>query len=71
MTACMAMSYEPQVAQVNEESTPKSFLDLTLMQHPCDEDVASQEVCAYLEVDPPRAWYYHISSNFHTLVILL
>ncbi len=24
-----------------------------------------------LEVEPPRAWYYHISPNSHTLVILL
>ncbi len=24
-----------------------------------------------LEVEPPRAWYYAISSNSHTLVILL
>ncbi len=24
-----------------------------------------------LEIEPPRAWYYHISSNSHTLVILL
>jgi len=28
-------------------------------------------VCAHLEVDPPRAWYYRIFSKFHTLVILL
>jgi len=28
-------------------------------------------VCTRLEVEPPRAWYYHISPNFHTLVILL
>jgi hypothetical protein len=26
---------------------------------------------ARLEVEPPRAWYYHISPNFRTLVILL
>jgi hypothetical protein len=24
-----------------------------------------------LEVEPPRAWYYRISLNFRTLVILL
>jgi hypothetical protein len=24
-----------------------------------------------LEVDPPQAWYYHISPNSYTLVILL
>jgi hypothetical protein len=28
-------------------------------------------VRTHFEVDPPRAWYYHISSNFHTLVILV
>jgi hypothetical protein len=26
---------------------------------------------AHLEVKPPRAWYYHILPNSHTLVILL
>jgi hypothetical protein len=26
---------------------------------------------ACLEVEPPQAWYYHISPNSHTLVILL
>ncbi len=26
---------------------------------------------ARLEIEPPRAWYYRISSNSHTLVILL
>jgi hypothetical protein len=34
----MATSYGPQVAQVNEKLAPKSFLNLTLMQHPRDED---------------------------------
>jgi len=28
-------------------------------------------VCGRFEVDPLRAWYYHISPNSHTLVILL
>ncbi len=28
-------------------------------------------MCAYLEVEPPRAWYYRISLNSRTLVILL
>jgi hypothetical protein len=28
-------------------------------------------VCARLEVEPPQAWYYHISPNSRTLVILL
>ncbi len=30
-----------------------------------------REVRARLEVNPPRAWYYHISLNSRTLVILL
>jgi hypothetical protein len=46
---------------VNEESPLESSLDLTLMQHPCDEDPEPWEVHAQLEVEPPRAWYYHIS----------
>ncbi len=28
-------------------------------------------MCARLEVEPLRAWYYHISPNSRTLVILL
>jgi hypothetical protein len=28
-------------------------------------------MCAHFEIDPPQAWYYHISPNSHTLVILL
>jgi hypothetical protein len=38
MASCMITSYEPQAAQVNEESPWESSLDLTLTQHPCDED---------------------------------
>jgi hypothetical protein len=34
----MAMSYGPQIAQMNEELASESSLDLTLTQHPCDED---------------------------------
>jgi hypothetical protein len=67
----MVTSYEPQATQVNEKLTPKSSLDLTLMQHPHDEDLAPREVRVRLEVDPPRTWYYHISPNSRTLVILL
>jgi hypothetical protein len=44
---------------------------LTLTQHPCDEKLEPREVCAHLEIEPPQAWYYRISSNFCTLVILL
>ncbi len=67
----MDMFYGPQVAQVNEEPTPKSSLDLMLMQHPCDEDFELWKVCTRFEVDPPRTWYYLISLNSRTLVILL
>jgi hypothetical protein len=34
----MAMSYEPQTAQMNEEPIPELYLDLTLTQHLCDEE---------------------------------
>jgi hypothetical protein len=56
---------------VNEKPTSKSSLDLTLMQHPCDEDPKPREVRVHLEVDPPRTWYYRIFLNFRTMVILL
>jgi hypothetical protein len=67
----MVTSYEPQAAQTNEEPFPKSFLDLNLTQHLRDEKPKLREVCVHLEVEPPRTWYYCISPNFHTLVILL
>jgi hypothetical protein len=54
---------------MNEELPPESFLGLTLTQHLLDEDPKLQEVHIRLEVEPPQAWYYHISPNFHTLVI--
>jgi hypothetical protein len=38
MASRMATFYGPQATQVNEESPPESSLDLTLTQHPCDED---------------------------------
>jgi hypothetical protein len=56
---------------MNEEPPPGSFLDLTLMQHPHDENLKPWKVRARLEVESPRAWYYRISLNFFTLVILL
>jgi hypothetical protein len=63
--------YGPQATQTNEEPPSKSYLDLTLTQHPCDEELELREVHARLEVEPPRAWYYRISPNSRTLVILL
>jgi hypothetical protein len=38
MASRMPTSYGPQATQMNEEPTPKSSLDLTLTQHPHDED---------------------------------
>jgi hypothetical protein len=71
MASHMVTFYGPQAAQVNEESPPESSLDLTLMQHPRDEEPKPWEVRARFKVEPPRAWYYRISSNSHTVVILL
>jgi hypothetical protein len=56
---------------VNEKPTSKSSLDLTLIQHPRDEDPAPRKVRACFEINPLRAWYYCISPNSRTLVILL
>jgi hypothetical protein len=64
-------SYGPQAAQANEEPPLESSLDFTLTQHPRDEEPEPREVRAHLEIKPPRAWYYHISPNSRTLVILL
>jgi hypothetical protein len=66
----MVTSYGLQTAQTNEEPPPESSLDLTLTQHPHDEEL-EKEVCTCLKVEPPRAWYYRISLNSRTLVILL
>jgi hypothetical protein len=64
-------SYGPQAAQANEEPPSDSSLHLTLTQHPRDEELEPREVCTCLEVEPLRAWYYCISPNSRTLVILL
>jgi hypothetical protein len=55
MASCMGTSYEPRVAQVNEESPSESSLDSTLMQHPHDEDLEPREVYARLKIEPLRA----------------
>jgi len=67
----MVSFYGPQAAQANEEPLPESSLDLTLTQHPRDEEPELREVRARLEIESPQAWYYRISPNSHTLVILL
>jgi hypothetical protein len=56
---------------MNEKPTLESSLDLTLTQHPRDENPEPRKVHARLEVNPPWAWYYHISLNSHILVLLL
>jgi hypothetical protein len=71
MTSRTIASYGPQAAQANEEPPPESSLDLTLTQHPRDEEPEPREVGARFEVEPPRTWYYRISLNSRTLVILL
>jgi hypothetical protein len=71
MASRTTTSYGPQAAQVNEEPPSESSLDLTLTQHPRDEELEPRKVRARLEVEPPRAWYYRISPNSRTLVILL
>jgi hypothetical protein len=67
----MATSYMLQVTQMNEKLLLESSLDLTLTQHLCDEDLELQKLHAHLEIKPLQAWYYHIFSNFRTLMILL
>jgi hypothetical protein len=71
MASRMVISYGPQAAQANEEPPPESSLDLTLTQHPRDEEPEPREVRARLEIEPLRAWYYRISPNSRTLMILL
>jgi hypothetical protein len=56
---------------VNKEPPSELSLDLTLTQHPRDEEPKPWEVRARFEVEPPWAWYYRIFPNFRTLVILL
>jgi hypothetical protein len=38
MASRMVTSYGPQAAQVNEKSPSKTYLDLTLTEHPHDEE---------------------------------
>jgi hypothetical protein len=50
-----ATSYGPQAAQANKELPSESSLNLTLTQHPRDEELEPREVCARLEVEPPSS----------------
>ncbi len=71
MSSCMITSYRLLVTQVNEKPPWESSLDLIFTQHAHDENPKPRKVRPYLEIEPLRAWYYRISSNFHTLMILL
>jgi hypothetical protein len=53
MASRMVTFYGPQAAKANEEPPSESSLDLTLTQHPCDEELEPREVCTRLEVEPP------------------
>ncbi len=53
MALHMVAYYMPQVAQVNEELVPKSFKNLTLMQHSRDENLEPRKMCVRLEIDSP------------------
>jgi hypothetical protein len=48
MASHMVTSYGPQAAQANEKPPLETFLDLTLTQHPCDEEREPREVCTCL-----------------------
>jgi hypothetical protein len=72
MASRMVTSYGPQVAQANEEPFPESSLDLTLTQHPPDEELEPREVRACLEVEPPSNLvlsYFSELSHFGDLAV--
>ncbi len=52
MAPCMTTFYKPQVTQMNEKPPRKLSLDLTLTQHPHDEDHELQQVHLCLKVEP-------------------
>jgi hypothetical protein len=52
MALHMTMSYELQVAQVNEKPPHESSLDLMLTHHLHDENPELREVCLCFEVEP-------------------
>jgi len=71
MASFTITSYGPQTTQANEELPSESSLNLTLTQHLRNEELEPREVRARLQIEPPQAWYYCISRNSRTLVILL
>jgi hypothetical protein len=55
MALRMVATHGPQAAQANEEPPPETSLDLTLTQHPSNEEPEPREVRARFEVEPLRA----------------
>jgi hypothetical protein len=51
MALHMVTSYMPQVALMNDELPPKSSLDLTLTQHPCDEKLELRKCALVLKLN--------------------
>jgi hypothetical protein len=54
MASRMVTSYGPQITQMNEKLPSNSSLNLTLTQHPYDENPEPRKVRAHFEVKPPR-----------------
>jgi hypothetical protein len=54
MALRMTTSYRHQIAQVNEELPRESSLDLTLTQHPRNENPEPRKVHPCFKVEPPR-----------------
>jgi hypothetical protein len=52
MVLRMVTFYGPQVAQVNEELSLESYLNLTLTHYPHDEKPELREVRARLKIEP-------------------
>ncbi len=65
MASRMVTSYGPQAAQANEESTSESSLDLTLTQHPRDEEPAPWEVHSSWSRSPSSLVLSHFSKLSH------
>jgi hypothetical protein len=71
MASRMATSYRPQATQMNEKPTPKYIFRFHIDATSSWWRPTPQEVHACFEVNPLRTWYYYISPNSRTLVILL
>ncbi len=65
------MFYRLQTTQMNKKPPWELSLDLTLTQHPRDDNPEPWKVCSCFEIKLLQAWYYLIFLNSHTLVILL